>query len=92
MLHVTCTLSQEYNSKCPGLLITPGSCQKQMHVFGGKQSNVGKDWGQEKGATEDEMVGGHHWLDGHKQTPRGGGGQGRLVCCSLGGFKELDIT
>ena len=31
-----------------------------MYIFGGKQSNVGKDWGQEKGATEDEMVGGHH--------------------------------
>ena len=61
MLHATCTLSQEYNSRCPGLLVTPGSCQKQMYIFGGKQSNVGKDWGQEeKGVTEDELVGRHH--------------------------------
>ena len=33
----------------------------------GKDPNAGKDWGQkEKGATEDEMAGWHHWLDGHE--------------------------
>ena len=32
----------------------------------GKDPDAGKDWGQEKkGTTEDEMVGWHHWLDGH---------------------------
>ena len=32
----------------------------------GKDPNAGKDWGQEeKGTTEDEMAGWHHWLDGH---------------------------
>ena len=31
----------------------------------GKDPDAGKDWGQEKGMTEDEMVGWHHWLNGH---------------------------
>ena len=31
----------------------------------GKDPDAGKDWGQEKGMTEDEMVGWHHWLHGH---------------------------
>ena len=47
----------------------------------GKDPNSGKDWGQEeKGTTEDEMVGWHHWLDGHEfeQAPGVGDGQGRL--------------
>ena len=54
-----------------------------------------KDWGQEeKGATEDEMVGWHHWLNGpeFEYTPGGSEGQGRLVCCSSWGCKESDIT
>ena len=44
--------------------------------------------------TENEMVGWHHLLDGHKleQAPRVGGGQGSLVCCSPWGCKELDMT
>ena len=51
----------------------------------GKDPNAGKDWGQEeKGATEDEMVGLHHWLSGHEfeQTPGDSEGQGSLACCS----------
>ena len=51
----------------------------------GKDSGAGKDWGQgEKGATEDEMVGWQHWLNGHKseQTPGDSEGQGSLACCS----------
>ena len=49
---------------------------------------------EEKGATEDEMVGWHHQLDGHElgQTEGDGEGQGRLVCCSPWGCKELDTT
>ena len=44
--------------------------------------------------TEDEMVGGYHWLDGHEfeQTPRVGDGQGGLECCSPWGREELDMT
>ena len=49
---------------------------------------------EEKGTTEDEMVRWHHWLNGHKfeQAPRGGEGQGSLVCCCPWGHKELDTT
>ena len=62
----------------------------------GKYPDVGKDWGQEeKGATEDEMVGWHHQLNGHESdlTPGDSEGQGSLwVCCSPWGHKELDTT
>ena len=53
---------------------------------------AGKDWGQEKGATEDEMVGWHHQLSGHELSQRDSEGQGNLACCSLKGHKELDMT
>ena len=55
--------------------------------------NAGKDWGQdEKGATEDEMAGWHHRLNGHefKQTPGDREGQGSLACCSPWARKESD--
>ena len=44
--------------------------------------------------TEDEMVGCYHRFDGHEfeQAPGAGDGQGSLVCCSLWGRKELDMT
>ena len=61
----------------------------------GKDSDAGKDWGQEeKGTMEDEMVGWHPQLNGHGfvWTPRFGGGQGGLACCSLWGHKEVDTT
>ena len=61
----------------------------------GKDLDAGKDWGQEeKGTTEDEMVGWHHWLNGHEfgWTPGIGDGQGALVCCSSWDHKELDMT
>ena len=60
----------------------------------GKDLNSGKDWGQEKGTTEDEMVGWHRWLNGHEfeWTPGVGDGQGSLVCCIPRGHKELDLT
>ena len=61
----------------------------------GKDSDAGRDWGhEEKGMTEDETAGWHHWLDGHEfeWTPGVGDGQGGLVCCSSGGRKELDTT
>ena len=53
-----------------------------------------KDWGQEeKKATENEMVGWHHWLNGHEfeQAPGDSGGQGSLVRSSPWGRKELEI-
>ena len=56
---------------------------------------AGKDWGQEeKGTTEDEMVGWHHWHSGHGfgWTPGVGDGQGGLACCCSWGHKESDTT
>ena len=49
---------------------------------------------EEKGTTEDEMIGWHHWLDGHGfgSTPGVGDGQGGLACCSSWGRKESDMT
>ena len=57
--------------------------------------DAGKDWRQEeKRMREDEMVGWHHWLDGHEfeQVLGIGDGQGSLACCSSWGHKELDMT
>ena len=61
----------------------------------GKDSDSGKDWGQEeKGLTENEMVGWYHWLSGHKfeQILGDSEEQGNLVCCRSCGCKESDIT
>ena len=57
-----------------------------------KDPDAGKDWRQEeKGTTEDEMVGWHHQLNGHEfeQAPGVGDEQGSLACCSPWGCKEL---
>ena len=57
----------------------------------GNDPDAGKDWRQEeKGTTENEMVGWHHQLDGHEfeQAPRVNDGQGSLACCSPWGLKE----
>ena len=61
----------------------------------GKDSDAGRDWEQEeKGTTEDEMAGWHHWLNGRESqwTPGVGDGQGGLVCCDSWGLKESDTT
>ena len=61
----------------------------------GKDSDPGRDWGQEeKGTTEDETAGWHHWLDGRESesTPGVGNGQGGLACCNSWGHKESDTT
>ena len=59
----------------------------------GKDTDAGKDCGQEeKGTTEDEMVGWHPQLNGYEfeQAPGDDEGQGSLACCIAGGHKELD--
>ena len=56
---------------------------------------LAQDWRQEeKGTTEDEMIGWHHQLDGHafEQGLGVGDGQGSLACCSPWGLKESDTT
>ena len=61
----------------------------------GKDPDTGKDWRQEeKGTTEDEMVGWHHRLSGYElgQTPVAGDEQGNLLCCSPWGRKESNTT
>ena len=57
-------------------------CKELIHW---KDPDAGKDWGQEeKGATEDEMIGWHYWLNGHEFEQAWGDseGQGSLECCS----------
>ena len=61
----------------------------------GKDSDAGRDWGQEKkGTTEDEMAGWHHRLDGREfeWTPGVGDAHGVLVCCNSWGHEESDTT
>ena len=61
----------------------------------GRDSDTERDWRQEeKGMTEDDMAGWHHWLDGHEfeWTPGVGDGQGSLVYCDSWGRKESDTT
>ena len=63
-------------------------CKELTHL---KRSWFGKDWGQEeKGTTEDEMVGWHHQFNGHEfgWTPGVGDGLGGLVCCGPWGHKD----
>ena len=60
-----------------------------------KDLDAGQDWRrEEKGTTKDEMVGWHHWLNGHglEQPLRDSEGQGSLACCIPWGSKELDMT
>ena len=61
----------------------------------GKAPDAGKGWRQEeKGTTEDEMVGWHHRLNGHEfqQSLGVSDGQGGLSCCGPSGRKESDTT
>ena len=62
----------------------------------GKDSDAGRDWQEEKekGTTENEMAGWHHWLNGRESewTPEVGDGQGGLACCDSWGCKESDMT
>ena len=60
----------------------------------GKVPDAGKDWRQQKRATEDEMAGWHHQCNEHElgQILGDGEGQGSLICCSLWGHKESDTT
>ena len=61
----------------------------------GKDPDAGKDWRwEEKGTTEDEIIGWHDRLNGHEfeQAPGVADGQGSLACCSPWGHKKSDTT
>ena len=59
----------------------------------GKDPDAGKDWGQKNAATEDKMVGWHHWLHGHEFEQISGDSvaQGSPACDSPWGHKESDM-
>ena len=60
-----------------------------------KDPDAGKDWRwEEKGTTEDEIIGWHHWFNGHEfvKAQGDGEGQGGLECCSPWGHKELNTA
>ena len=83
------------DAEAEALILWPPNVKSWLIGKKKKNPNVGKDWRQEeKGMTEDEMVGWHHWLNGHEfeQAPGGGEGQGGLGCCTPRGHKELDMT
>ena len=66
---------------------------KNWHIR--KDPDAGKDWRQEKGLTEDEIVRWHHWLDGHEFEQTLGVGAGQEACsscCSSWGHKESDTA
>ena len=73
-------INPEYSLEAP--ILWPPDAKNWLTV---KDPDAGKDWKQEeKGTTEDEMVGWHHWLRGHEfeQAPGDGEVQGSLACCS----------
>ena len=79
-----------HNTEAEAPILWPPDMNSQLI---GKDPDVGKDCGkEEKGMTEDEMVGWHHQLNGHElgQTPRYGERKGGLACCSPWGSKELE--
>ena len=80
------------DAKAEAPVLWPPDVKSQLT---GKESDAGKDWGQEeKGMTEDELVGWPYWLNGQEfeQTVGDSEGQGRLACCSSWGCKESDMT
>ena len=79
------------NGEAKALILWPSDAKNWLI---GKDPDAEKDWRQEKGTTEDEMVGWHPWLDGYEfeQTLGVGDRQGGLACCSPWGSKVLDTT
>ena len=86
------TLIQRTDAEAEAPILWPPDAKSWLI---GKDRDTGKDWRQEeKGTTEDKMVGRHHWLIGHEfeQTPGDTEGQESLECCSPWGHKESDMT
>ena len=77
------------DSEAEALILRPPNAKNWLI---GKDSDIGKDWGQEeKGMTEYEMVGWHHWLSGgdFEQVLENGEEQGSLACCSPWGSQRV---
>ena len=72
-------------------ILWPPDAKCQLAV---KDPDAGKDWMQETGTTEDEMVGWYHRLNWYEleRPPGKGEGQGNLACCSPRSCKEVDTT
>ena len=88
-----CTLHFQYNTMKDYTILWPPDAKSDSLEKMLGNTDAGKDWRQEdKGTIVDEMVGWHHWLNGHEfeQAPRVGDRQGSLACCSPWGHKELD--
>ena len=80
------------NAEAEAPVLWPPDAKSQLI---GKGPDAGKDWRQkEKRATEDQMIGWHHWHNVHElgQTLGDGEGQGSLACCHPWGCEELDMT
>ena len=80
------------DTKAEALILWPPDAKNWLVS---KDPDARKGWRQEdKGMTEDEMIGWDHRLDGHEfeQAPVVGDGQGNLVCCSPWDHKESDMT
>ena len=80
-----------YNTEAEAPILWPPDAKSRLI---GKDPDAGKDCGQEKRVTEDEMVGWHYPLNEHEfqKTLGDSEGQGSLVCCSSWGRKESDMT
>ena len=85
------TATQSFDAEAGAPILWPPDVKSRLVRKG---PDAGKDWRQEKGMTEDEMVGLYHWLNGYalEQAPEDGEGQGSLACCSPWDHKELDMT
>ena len=79
-------------AKAKATVLWPPDAKSQLT---GKDPDAWKDWRQkEKGMTENEMVGWHHWFNEHEfeWTLEDSEGQGSLACCNSWGHKESDTT
>ena len=79
------------DAEAEALILRPPDAKSQLI---GKDPDTRKDWGQEKGAAEDEVVGWHCQVNGYgfEQAPGENEGQGNLACCSPWGNKETNTT
>ena len=94
---VNCKLNQSWifigrtDAEAEAAILWPPWCEELTHWKRPWCWERSSSWQEEKGTTEDEMIGWHHWLDGHEfeQAPGDGKGQGSLVCCKSMGSQRV---